>query len=57
MVKTYDELKDVKRELKSRIHQTEQNYLDQHEWISTLMEASGIHKGKKTKKTVKNFIQ
>lgn len=45
----------VKRELKERIHKTEQEYVSQHEWLATFLNISGIHNGTKNKKVTENL--
>jgi hypothetical protein len=55
MINNYNELKNVKRELRTRVRQTEQNYLEQYEWISAFFDASGIYKDKKNGEKKKNL--
>jgi hypothetical protein len=47
MINNYNELIQVKAELKNRVHQTEQEFITQHELISTFINVAGIHKNKK----------
>ncbi len=54
MINNYKELKLVKREIKHRIHQTEQGYIQQYNLISTFLDLTGTHKGKKNEKNRKH---
>lgn len=47
MINNYSELKAVKNELEDRINKTENEFISQHEWISTFLNFTGIYDKKK----------
>ncbi|MFO7790649.1 MAG: hypothetical protein R6V32_08760 [Bacteroidales bacterium] len=55
MINNYKELKLVKREIKNRIHQTEESYIQQYNLISTFLDLAGTHKGKKNEQNRKHI--
>ncbi|MFW6019207.1 MAG: hypothetical protein ACOCPM_01375 [Bacteroidales bacterium] len=55
MIRSYSEMQAVKKELKERIHKTEQEYASQHEWLATFLNFSGIHNGTKNKNIIENL--
>ncbi len=55
MINNYNELIQVKAELKNRIHQTEQEFVTQYELISTFINVVGIHKNKKNEAKRRNI--
>ena len=55
MIKNYSELQAVKKDLKNRLHETEQEYASQHEWISEFLKFSGVHDGKKNQNSKENI--
>ncbi|MCF8218589.1 MAG: hypothetical protein K9I29_04135 [Bacteroidales bacterium] len=55
MIKSYSEMQAVKKDLKDRIRQTEQQYASQHEWIATFLNFSGIHDGTKNQAVRENL--
>jgi len=55
MINNYNELIQVKAELKNRVHQTEQEFITQYELISTFIKVAGIHKNKKNEAKRRNI--
>ncbi|MDA3911472.1 MAG: hypothetical protein PF448_08965 [Bacteroidales bacterium] len=55
MINNYDELILVKNELKNRVHQTEQDFINQYELISTFIKVSEIHKDTKHEEKRRNI--
>jgi hypothetical protein len=55
MINNYDELIQVKKELENRVHQTEQNFINQYELISTFINVAGVHKNTKHEEKRKNI--
>lgn len=55
MINNHKELILVKNELKNRVHQTEQDFINQYELISTFIKISGVHKNTKHEQKRKNI--
>lgn len=54
MIDNYNELIEVKKELKNRLSETENHYIKQHKKIAYFLDIIGIYKGKKNEQNKKN---